>query len=246
MANRPEVVRRGTYEDLGAEYYDPIRHPTCANFREASGRLIAAWLRTLLPVSDGWLCEVGPGMSLVADLLNHQDTAALARLILVDSSPSMLRYARPWVPAGAHLLLGSAFMLPIASESVQLVVASLGDPYNTAPFWKEVCRVLRPGGSFVFTTPSCNWASRFREGQNVKLAEFELSDGRRVEVPSWIYPRDEQVRMFEQYRLLLRQLDEVPISELKSEPLSPKLLQLRGLDASVVTGYLLVKDYERD
>ena len=241
--NRTEALHRGTYEDLAAEYYDPIRHPTCANFREASGRLIAAWLPTLLPVVDGWLCEVGPGMSLVAELLTKQD-AALARLTPVDSSPSMLRYATPWATAGANLLLGTAFRLPIASESVQLLVSSLGDPYNTSRFLKEVRRVLRPGGAFVFTTPSYGWATSFRPVPGVKLAEFELSDGRRVEVPSWIYSRDEQLRMFERHGLLQKQVAEAPISELKSEPVSPKLLQVGGLNSSVVTGYLLVKGHE--
>lgn len=242
ITNRHETLLCGTYQDLAAEYYDPHRHPTCANFRQASSRLVEAWLHTL-PISEGWLCEIGSGMSILAELLSTRD-ALLPRLLLVDSAPSMLQYSKRWSMSGAHLLLGSAFALPIASGSTQLLVSSLGDPYNATPFWKEACRILRPGGFFVFTTPSHDWASTFRAGKEIEVAEFELSEGRRVRVPSWIYSRDEQAGMFEQHGLVPKQLAEVPIAELQSERLSPKLLHLPGANASVVTGYLLVKRHE--
>jgi SAM-dependent methyltransferase len=153
----------------------------------------------------------------------------------------MLRYSQQWVAAGVHLAVGNAFELPLASESIQLLVSSLGDPYNAALFWEEGRRVLRPGGILVFTTPSYDWASRFRADGDMGVAEFELADGRRVDVPSWIYPREEQIRIFARHGLSTEQLAEVPISRLNGSPLSPKLVQRSGLNASVVTGYRLAK-----
>jgi SAM-dependent methyltransferase len=238
MAN----VLLGTYEDFASEYYDSIHHPTCANFREGSSYVLSGWLKNF-PIADSWLCEVGPGKSLIAENLVAL-SIKLARLILIDSSPSMLAYSKQWANVGAHLLLGNAVTLPLASESIGLLVSSLGDPYNKRRFWKEVNRVLRPGSMVLFTTPSYDWAYAFRDRGNedaMKWAEFVLSNGRRVRVPSLIYPIDEQLKLVKESGFLVKEIASVPISALKRECLSPKLLIERGSNASVVTGYALVK-----
>lgn len=231
----------GTYEDIALEYYDPIRHPTCANFHKASGHLLSKWLKQF-HIENGWLCEVGPGKSLLAELLDEQG-ATLDRLILVDSSISMLAYSKPWAVKGAHFLLGDALRLPIPSESIELLVSSLGDPYNEyneRRFWKEVYRVLRPGGISFFTTPSYEWASTFRSESDIIWAEFELLDGRHVRVPSWIYPEDKQLKIFRDSGFFVKDVVQVSLSALKSETISPKLL-IGKSNMSIVTGYALFK-----
>ena len=231
-----------SYEDLAPEYYDPTRHPTCANFREASRHLIGKLLQTL-PDNGGWICEVGPGKALLPELLSAE-SAALDRLIVVDSSPSMLQHSHQWGCLGVNLILGDSTMLPVASGSLELLLSSLGDAYNQPAFWNEVNRILRPSGIVLFTTPSYDWAFAFRGGGKRKAmmtAEFELSNGRRILVPSWIYPVTDQVRLISEAGLLVKEVADVPVSALKSEPLSPKLLMDRGPQASVVTGYVLTK-----
>lgn len=230
-----------TYDVIAEEYYDSTRHPTCANFREASDYLIRKWMKQF-HIESGWLCEVGPGKSLLAELLDAQ-SASLNRLILVDSSPFMLAYSKHWATKGAHLLLGDALKLPVASESIELLVSSLGDPYNEyneRKFWNEVHRVLRPGGFSFFTTPSYEWASEFRGESDMMQAEFELADGRRVWVPSWIYPEDKQLKIIMDSGLLVKKVSNVPRSALKSKLISPKIL-IGKRDMSVVTGYFLIK-----
>lgn len=231
-----------TYEDLATEYYDSVRHPTCANFREASAYLLSDWIH-LLPIDRGLLCEVGPGKSLLAEFLVAL-SGALNRLVLIDSSPSMLAYSKKWCNAGAHPVLGEAAMIPLVSGSMEFLLSCLGDSYNERHFWQEVYRVLRPGGISVFTTPSYDWALAFRGGnqkEGMTSAEFELSDGRRVRVPSWIYPVDEQLKQIHENGLLVKEVDHVPISAIKSGKLSPKLMVERGKDASIVTGYVIAK-----
>lgn len=235
-------VKVGTYEDLAPEYYDSICHPTCANFREAS----ADYLRQRIPFaySKAWkVCEVGPGRSLVAELL-VESGLAVNGLALVDSSSSMLKYSEKWVHSGAELVIGDAFMLPLASDSFDLLVSSLGDGYNDRRFWREVHRVLRPGGISLFTTPSYDWAASFRDANDLRrmtLAEFALRDGRTLWVPSWIYSRDDQVKLIQQNELAVSEVDEIPMSVLEHKQLSQKLLPERGRSASIVTGYIIKK-----
>src|SRR4028118_2295010 len=111
-----------TYEELSSEYYNPLRHPTCANLREASAIVLRHWLPRLLPVETATLCEVGAGKSLLAELLAEQGVTA-AQLILMDSSHSMLAYSRPWENARTSFLLAEAGRLPLASGSVDILVS---------------------------------------------------------------------------------------------------------------------------
>src|SRR3989442_58588 len=98
MIAKDDSSFRGTYEDLALEYYDPNLHPTSANFREASAEVLRDWLE-FVEFNGAWICEVGAGKSLIPEFLNGR--VCLDRLILVDSSPSMLAYSKPWCVAGA-------------------------------------------------------------------------------------------------------------------------------------------------
>ena len=124
-------VALANYGAVASEYYDSVRHPTCDNFRAASRQLLQHSLIGLTASSD-WICEVGPGRSLVAELLPAYD-----RLILIDSVAPMLGYSREYHSRGAHLLLGEAGSLPLRTDSCDILVASLGDPYNESQFWRR-------------------------------------------------------------------------------------------------------------
>ena len=231
----------GDYEELASEYYSSIRHPTCANFRSATALVFDRWRRSISRTT-GWTCEVGPGKSLLAEWLAAAG-GKLHRLILVDSSPSMLRHSSRWAHEGARLTVGDARALPVRSESLALLVASVGDPYNQPSFWAEACRALKPGGVAVFTTPSYDWASSFRPSSNGRktAADFELADGRHVSVASLIYPEEQQAQMIAAQGLCLKDVYHVPISALKNQPISPKLRVDHDEGGDVLTGYLVVK-----
>jgi SAM-dependent methyltransferase len=232
-----------SYEGIASEYYNPARHPTCANFREASAIVLRGWLRRF-PPSRGIVCEVGAGKSLLAELLAEHDPSALRGLLITDASPSMLRYSSEWESKGARLSLCEASELPLGDGEVGLLVSSLGDPYDEPAFWDEARRVLSPGGRVFFTTPSHEWATAFRSddaGAEAMAAAFDLSGGQKVLVPSWIYPADEQKKLVEGHGLSVEDVVEVRLSELKSGDISPKLVLKDHEDLSVVTGYLVAK-----
>ena len=238
-------VITGTYEMLAREYYNPRRHPTCANFRQASILLLRKWKEYILS-QRGIVCEVGPGKSLVAKLL-AQNNCSLSNLLLIDSSPSMLAYSEIWCNYGARLTLGNAESMDIPSGSVSIMISSLGDPYNTPVFWKEMSRILNEGSLGIFTIPSYEWSTAYRSqsGEDYASADFELVDGRHIRVPSWIYPVDEQIKLIESAGLIVEEVAQILISDLNTNQLSPKIRVLDRSELDIVTGYLARKSFLR-
>lgn len=230
------------YDRVASEYYDRERHPTCANFRDATAHVLSSWWSRNSKAS-GWVCEVGAGKSLVAETLSPGGRG-LDRLVILDSSRVMLDYSGQWSQAGARLARGRASALPFPKTSITLVIAPIGDPYNEPSFWSEVYRVLRRGGKAFFTTPSYAWALAFRSNSasdEMHRAEFELQDGRVVSVPSFIYTIDEQVAMIASAGLRLEEIAETPLSGLSTERVSPKLITKHGPGLSVLTAYSVCK-----
>lgn len=231
-----------TYEDVAGEYYDAIRHPTCANLLDTSHALLRDWMGCG-QASSGWLCEIGPGQSALAPAVAEAG-GDLRRVVLVDASWSMLACTGRWARCGVRLVQGDARQLPFTDASFALVLASLGDPYNDEYFWCEVSRVARPGAALFFTTPSHDWALAYRgEGDDlgVLTAEFELAGGRRVRVPSRILSTSAQRSLIEASGLVVEEVREVPVSALDPGQRSPKLVARRGQAASVLTGYRISK-----
>jgi SAM-dependent methyltransferase len=223
---------------LAAEYYDPIRHPTSANFRAASAEIVRAWLPCMLP--RGLVLDVGAGDSVVASVMAER-RAPLERLLLTDSSDAMLGHSGSWIRKGARAEVADAANLPVRNQSVGVLVASLGDPYNTPEFWSEVRRVLDVHGFVIFTTPSYEWSDSFRplNGEPEDSAEFELADGRKVRVPSFIYDQARQRHVIEEAKLSVVGLYSVFLGELREMPISPKLT----VDAAtpIVVGYKVTR-----
>lgn len=241
MAERAiEVV---TYEALAAEYYDSARHPTCANFALASRKLLIPWLDSTFAVGD-WICEIGPGRSLVGEWL-HDRGQPLTHLILVEPSPGMAMYSLDWISAGARLFQAEAQHVPLRDSAVSIVVASLGDPYNELNFWREARRVLKPGGVALFTTPAYEWAEDFRGADNraIDLAEFELADGRLVGVPSLVRTESDQLDLIRDAGFEAVKVAHATVRDLAGERLSPKLVTDGHRDHErIVTAYFAVAE----
>jgi ubiquinone/menaquinone biosynthesis C-methylase UbiE len=185
--------RTHTYGDVASEYYDPQRHPTCANFREASDHIIWSWLREIL-TSDVAVLETGAGRSTVAEWL-AKHPLDLRAFFATDIALEMLGYTCATSRRPPILCVCDAEALPFAANSFQVVVSSLADPYNTPVFWRELSRVVRTSGYVLFTTPSFNWAHEYRNG--VSFAEFATEDGQLITVPSFIESSRVQQRMME-------------------------------------------------
>ena len=229
------------YETLAPEYYDPIRHPTCANFRYASKQIIKPWLEKFSDYRP--ICEVGAGMSVAAELLLEAGES-IADLFVTDSVQSMLDHSLRWKIARDHISVAQASKLPFPASSFSLCISSLGDPYNNETMWAELARVLRDDGYAVFTTPAYEWASLYRglTGSGDRAAEFFLSDGRTILAPSMIYDQNCQTKLISSEPLMeVVDFQVMTFSQLPPRNVSPKLLVAREKDLPIVAGYLVRK-----
>jgi SAM-dependent methyltransferase len=213
--------RISTYDDVASEYYDPKRHPTCANFSELSHTFLVPRILRFELLSTNIL-EVGSGRSTVAPILSEQNLL-MNRLTLLDQSPGMLAHSQEWGRKGARLIVANACRTELPTATFDLIVAALGDPYNSEDFWREVVRLLRRGGVCLFTTPAPEWATRFRQPEFRSYAEFVIADGTSLLVPSYIPTLDQQIRMITDAGLAV-----IEVGCLNAEQLSgthsPKLL----------------------
>lgn len=227
------------YECIADEYYDASRHPTCFNFGELSERFIAPLLlRDAHP--GGQILDLGAGRSVAAAVL-WAAGAPLNSLVILDSSPSMLAHSADWARRGARTVLADARETGLERASFDIIVASLGDPYNQTPFWAEVTRLLRPGGRCLFTTPTSEWSKRFRAGSNPASAEFLTADGGKVYVPSYTLPAGEQAEMIRDSGLVVSDTRDYFQTDLRSAASAKIKVEDGGGQVPIVRGYAVLK-----
>jgi SAM-dependent methyltransferase len=208
------------YDAVAAEYYDPQRHPTCANFGELSARFIGERILKLASAAARVL-EVGAGRSIVAPVLAKVGRP-LKPLTLVDSSAAMLANSAEWKSQGATTLVADVCATSLPSDSYDVIVASLCDPYNGPAFWREMSRLLAPGGRGLATLPAVEWVMRFRDAEERDQAEFVLASGRRVSMPSFVPALERQLSMIAEAGLTVAEHATYSLADLTGPP-SPKL-----------------------
>jgi 2-polyprenyl-3-methyl-5-hydroxy-6-metoxy-1,4-benzoquinol methylase len=229
-----------SYDCVAEEYYDSERHPTCDNFGELSERFIVPRLCHDAESRKQMILEVGAGRSIVARFMAEAGRS-LNQLVLLDCSSAMLLYSQQWERQGAKLLVADARSTKLATASFHIIVASLGDPYNCPSFWREVARLLQPDGICLFTSPTFDWASRFRNRESFEHAEFLLRGGNVVKVSSIVPPLEQQLEMISRAGLTVREVVAFCRADLRHRP-SPKLDVFNGkTDLPVVRGFTIQK-----
>ena len=168
---------------------------------------------------------MGAGRSIVAPIM-AAEMLPLENLVLLDQSPAMLEHSQKWKDHGAKLMIRDASNTGLPAGSIQLIVSSLGDPYNDPEFWQEVSRLLDDDGICLFTISAPEWAERFRATSDSMAAEFLLKNGRTVLVRSNIPSVQDQAAMVNDAGLRILEMDGLS-AEMLSLPYSPKLRLLR-------------------
>ena len=152
---------------LWAETYPPRAHNELMRVEQSAMRLL--WQE--LPVERALDLGTGTGRNLV--LLADQ---GVRTRVGIDRSLAMLKRADP---AGPRRICGDATALPFVEGAFDLVLASLmaGDVRDLDGLTGEASRVLRRGGSFVYSDFHPSWAERSWE------RTFESRDGRSWRLP---------------------------------------------------------------
>jgi hypothetical protein len=235
------VTERGSYEHVAREYYDVRAHPTSHNLNRLSRLFIER--RFPEPWDGRRTLEVGAGASSVAALL-HARGYGLEGLRITDSSPAMLRHSARWRADGATLDVCDASATGAADGAYDILVAGLADPFNTPAFWAEAGRVLAVGGRALFTTPSFEWSTRYRDaaGDEAQTAEFVLTDGHRIGLPSLVTPFEAQMAMCEAAGFAVVAFESLGAHDLHpAEALSPKVEVFDDGTSSLVWGFALTR-----
>jgi ubiquinone/menaquinone biosynthesis C-methylase UbiE len=237
----PNAIECTSYDNVAHEYYDERAHPTCYNFNRLSRQFIERQFPE--PWNGQATVEVGAGASSVAALL-HARGYSLVGLLITDASAAMLRYSERWIDLGASMLVCDASRIGATNEAYSLLIASLGDPYNTPSFWAEAHRVVKPGGRVLFTTPSYEWSARFRgvDSDAARLAEFLLTSGERLSLPSIVAPLSAQIKMMEDAGFQVTGFESLGTEALHpAEPRSPKLDVFGEDPSSLIWGFALAR-----
>lgn len=222
-----------TYSAVAAEYYDANMHPTCQNFRDGSRSFLAT---SLVEIDRaGITLEVGAGNAMLGEF-SEKNRMQFEQMILLDSSSEMLAYSKQYKHT-AQLIVGDALSLPFSAHSVSLMVASLADPFNVPSFWQEAHRSLKTGGHFIFTIPSYEWASSFRQISEYEFADtayFQLRSGERIYLPSLVKPEAEQASMMSSFGFRVVKTSGVAVDAIPF-PHSPKIFGFKN----ILTGYVV-------
>jgi len=118
-----------------------------ARLQRYSGQKLLSWLpeKTDLTVLD-----LGSGTGYFTELLAEKYQSVIG----LDLSNSMLQFAQNERTDGIHWLQADAHKLPFQDESIDLIYSNLMiqwcDPLDDT--LQEIRRILKPGGSFIFTT----------------------------------------------------------------------------------------------
>ncbi len=108
-------------------------------------------LRQLVQPGCVWL-ELGCGRAITANRDLDRELVTRAGLVVgCDLDPHLKRH-----PTIRHLVLANGEALPFAAECFDLVTCSMVAEHLQHPEWafREVARVLKPGGHFVVFTPN--------------------------------------------------------------------------------------------
>lgn len=198
------IRKQASYEDVAAEYYDERRHPTCADFRQAS----RTYLKRIFEVErpNGPLADIGCGRSLIAEF-------TLENLVLVDESSAMLNLNVHWLERRRADIAVESF----GSAEFNWIFAVLADPYNEIGAWRNISRALKPQGECVFIVPSYCWASKFRTSSEDELfgkARFDLASGTSLFLPSNILSAEAQRALISASGLKVSGIDHVLVEDL--------------------------------
>ena len=191
-----------------------------AGYDDADNALFAIEEPVLHPILD----RLPAGVAVDAACGTGRHAAYLARhghqVYGFDASPQMLAVARAKVPDG-RFAEADLQSLPLDPGSVDLVVCALALAHveHLEPVFRDVARVLRPGGHFVISDTRGHFI-----GSSLYPLIKSDRDGRFGFIPTWQHATGAYLRAALPHGFIVRDCQEplrVPSSAPRSEPAPP-------------------------
>ena len=165
---------------------------------KSSQYLYAETLRSHLRVGDSWL-DLGCGRQVLPDWIPDQTSLLATPKLTVG-----IDYTRDSLKGNQQLsgfVVGDIENLPFAFESFDIVSANMVVEHLEKPFaaLREVHRILRPGGRFIYHTPNSRFYMTFVASllpQAVKNRIINLAEGRSEED---VFPTRYRMNSLKQY-----------------------------------------------
>lgn len=198
------------YSKVAVEFTEEKRITT-RNFHEASK---AFWSQFIDGLSaNKTVLELGPGngwlrSSFVWPPTNYRCVEISSNMCPVQNT--------------SETILASARCIPVKSQSVDCVVASLADSYFYPEVLCEVNRILKDGAEFVVTLPNKEWADNLR-GTNNHETSFLLNNGEAATVFSFTFSDEEIKFLAKDCGFLIHQLVHLRGIELRGNKISPAI-----------------------
>lgn len=159
-----DTKNRYGYNLIASEFSDTLRLTT-RNFHDASNDFFREEIELL---AHGVNClEIGPGNGWLRSEFNWP----LVDYQCVDLSDEMTS------GDDRCKVSISASCLPFATEEMDVVLASLADPFLYPSAIIEIRRVLKKGGSALISTPAHAWAKALRAPDSIDMTTFTLANG---------------------------------------------------------------------
>jgi len=229
------------YSLLAQEYYDSEAHPTCANLNELSRQYIN---QELTGESYTNALELGSGLSSVAPLRKN-GFLNLQQLVVSDKSDAMLTWSNKFQDQIDNKVLADNEMLldSFIENQFDLVVCSLGDPYNNKNFWHGLRAICRVGATIIFTTPSYSWSSSYRilEHSPPDKALFITKDNNEIYSSSYILDISQQLNLVKSAELKPIGCNFLYINDINENKVSPKFNNDEIIE--IVVGYRIKKSF---
>jgi malonyl-CoA O-methyltransferase len=165
----PEKRWIGRSFTAAASGYDGV-----AGLQRAVGHALLS--RAELARTPGVMVDVGVGTGYFAAELAGRYPSS--RLIMLDLAEGMLQVARARLPDAGCCVCGDAEALPLADRSVDLIFSNLAIQWcpNLAGVFGEFRRVLKPGGTLLFSTFGAATLSELRAAWTAVDAYSHVND----------------------------------------------------------------------
>jgi len=186
-----EETNRMGYNKLANEFTEEKRKTT-ANFHQLSREFFQMAINRYLKEGDVVL-ELGPGRGWLRENIEFPNVIYKA----LDIAERMKEFNK-------DIMIGSAEHIPLSTDSVDIVIASLADPYLYEGVLFEISRVLKKGGFFIFSTPSNEWAVNLR-GKSGK-SEFKKND-EIIRTYSFTYEYQDMISLWYRCGLYLKNIE---------------------------------------